>query len=573
MTAGKFHQVSRAIAFASAALLLGACGPRDHVAGNEAAAVVQSGAIKSTGQSVAMRRLTEQQYRNSIADIFGTSVGVVGHFDPIVRVGGLVAVGASKADITPSEFQKIEKMAWAIAEQVVNADHRDLLIPCAPAAENAPDDACAAKFYSRVGRLLFRRPLSPDHVQTYVEAANATAKTLSSFYQGLASGLVEMLTAPNFLYVSDVAEADPANAGKMRLDSYSKATRLSFLLWNTAPDEQLLIAAERGDLHSERGLARQADRMLASARMEEGVGAFFSDMFAFDHFESVAKDSQIYPAFTATATKDAKEQTLRTIIDLLLYQKGDYRDLFVTRKTFINGSLGLLYRIPVADPSGKWTAYEFPEGDLRAGIVSQVSFLALHSHPGSSSPTLRGRAVRELLLCQKVPDPPANINFALFNDPNAPHTTKRERLAVHNSNPVCGGCHKLVDPIGLTLEQFDGAGQYRATENGAQIDTSGTLNGVNFNGAEGLARTMRNDPALTMCLVNRLYSYGLSRASTMREKPLLQDLEKQFAAGGYQLPNLLRLLATSPVFYAVPPDSNAPAKSVAEGAPSKREKS
>ena len=169
----------------------------------------------------------------------------------------------------------------------------------------------------------------------------------------------------------------------------------------------LFRSAEKGDLDTKSGTKAQAERMLASPKLERGVRGFFSDMYGFDGFETLQKDSVIYPAFGLAAVQDAKEQTLRTLVDHVLTHDGDYRDLFTTRTTFLTGSLGMVYRVGVADPEG-WQRHEFPVGDPHVGIQSHPAFVALYSHPCRSSATIRGKAIREMLLCQKVPDPPAN---------------------------------------------------------------------------------------------------------------------------------------------------------------------
>src|SRR5262249_38157511 len=147
-----------------------------------------------------------------------------------------------------------------------------------------------------------------------------------------------------------------------------------------------------------------------------------------------------------------------TIVDHLLTRKGDYRDLFTTRRAFISPNLALLYQLPAAS---EWQAVEFPEGSPRVGLLTQISFLASHAHAGRSSATRRGKALRELLLCQPVPTPPANVDFSILEDPKSHYPTARARVDAHLQNPVCAGCHKITDPIGLALENFDGAGQYR----------------------------------------------------------------------------------------------------------------
>jgi hypothetical protein len=287
------------------------------------------------------------------------------------------------------------------------------------------------------------------------------------------------------------------------------------------------------------------DRMLASPRLEDGVRAFFDDLFAFDDFDTLSKDPTVYPFFTGVTVGDAREQTLRTVVDHLITKKGDYRDLYTTRSTFISPSLAALYNMPA--PPG-WTPYEFSPDSPRAGMLTQISFLAVHAHPGRSSPTRRGKALRELLLCQNVPPPPPNVDFSALENPDAHYRTQRERVQVHLKNPTCAGCHKIMDPMGLALENFDGAGRFRATENGAKIDTSGNLDGKKFDDVIGLTQTLHDAPALTSCLVQRLYSYGSGGSTSADDRPLLQYLNTRFAKQGYRIPDLLRTIALSDAF-------------------------
>jgi hypothetical protein len=175
----------------------------------------------------------------------------------------------------------------------------------------------------------------------------------------------------------------------------------------------------------------------------------------------------------------------------------------------------------------------------------------LHSHPGKSSPTLRGKAIRELLLCQRVPDPPGSVNFDLFNDPNSASKTARDRLVRHSTDPSCSGCHKLMDPIGLALENFDGAGQQRGYENGELIDTSGEINGIRFTDSSGLGSALRDDPAVPACLVRRAYTYAAGRPIQRSERKLLNHFEDEFAAEDFRLRELISDIATSDALYAV----------------------
>ena len=526
------------VAVVGAILALSACGSREP---------------KPVGGPAVMRRLTEDQYRQVIADIFGSDIVIGGRFDPINRHDGLLAVGAGATVINGSAFDRYDALARSIAGQVFDRAHRDVLLPCRVVDSAQPNDACAKNFFTQTGRLLYRRPLTEKELSTQVKLANLTTHELGDFYAGMTASLSAMLVAPDFLFITDTTEPDPAHPNTLRLTAFAKAARLSFLLWNTTPDDALLTAAEHGVLDTKRGLQREVDRMLASSRLATGVRAFFSDMIGFDAFQTLQKDSVIYPAFELSTANDAEEQTLRTITDLLVTHRGDYRDLFVTRKTFMTGSLGLVYRVPVAAPDS-WVPYEFPAGDEHVGIQSHISFVALHSHPGRSSATLRGKAVREILLCQKVPDPPSGVDFTLVSDSSNPiYKTARQRLGAHATNPTCAGCHKLMDPIGLAMENFDGAGQWRTEENGQPIDARGEFDGIKYADAAGLGKALHDSAAATSCLVNRLHDYAIGRTPSKGEKPWLAYLEKSFAEEGYRLPELLRQIAISDSFYAVQP--------------------
>jgi len=515
----------------------------------------------SAGGPATIRRLTHEQYATIIADLFGADIKLGGRFDPDIREDGLIAVGTSHVSVTPSSLEQYDGMARGIAAQVVDERHRAELVGCQPKDPKAADPDCAGKFLAEVGRQLYRRPLTAAELKGQLDVASAATGSLGDFYAGLETSLATMLEAPQFLFRKEATEPDPDHPGDRRLTAHAKASRLSFFLWNTAPDETLLAAAERGDLDSDKGLARQVDRLLASPRLEAGMRAFFADMMGFDAMGGLAKDPQIYPKFTPAVVADAQEQTLRTIIDHLLTAKGDYRDLFTTRKTFLTPLLASIYRVPIDQPKG-WSAHEFPQNDDRAGIVAQVSFLALHSHPGRSSSTLRGKAVREILLCEPVPSPPANVNFSIVQDTKNPQfRTARERLTAHRSEPTCAGCHKIIDPIGLSLENFDGMGEYRLKENGAPIDASGELGPAQFQGAAGLGRTLHDDPAATACLVNRIYSFGVGRKPGKGDSEWLAYLQKRFAEDGYRMPDLLRRIALSDAFYkvAAPAPAGGPA--------------
>ena len=296
--------------------------------------------------------------------------------------------------------------------------------------------------------------------------------------------------------------------------------------------------------------------MLMSARLEDGMRAFFDDMMEFDDFQSLAKDPIVYPTVTGATLADAREQTLRTVIDHVLVRERDYRDLFTTRDTFMSMNLAAIYGVPT---NNGWVPYEFPEDGKRAGLLTQVSFLAAHSHSVRSSPTLRGKALRELFLCQIVPPPPPDVDFSLLEDAGDV-ATARERIDIHVTNPSCAGCHLITDPIGLALENFDGAGSYREKENNVVIDTTGVLDGAEYDDPNGLTNALRDHPKLPTCLVNRAFAYGTGGPVEMRsDREVLEYFEAQFVEQGYKVKDLLREIATSNVFKQVRPGNRSEA--------------
>jgi len=510
-----------------------------------------TGEPEGSASPMRVRLMTGKQYSATLAYIFGDDVSdaVPAPLPPLARTGGLLASGAASIGVTSDQIQQIQQAAAAVAARVVDEEHRDFLIPCKPADEKAADAPCAKMFLQQTGRLWYRRPVDDARLAKLVKHAGEAADELKDFYAGLAVALEGMLVSPDALFIMDVAEPDPDHPGHRRLDAYSLAARLSFFLWNAAPDDALLKAAESGELLTRKGRERAVDAMLASARVEDGVRAFFDDMMGFNDFDSLAKDPKAYPTVTGATLADAREQTLRTVIDHLITKREDYRDLFTTRATFMSMNLAAIYGVPTVNG---WVPYEFPEDSPRAGLLTQVSFLSAHAHPARSSVTRRGKALRELFLCQVVPSPPPNVDFSKLDDPDPSLKTARERLKVHATNASCAGCHKIMDPMGFALEHFDGAGQFRDTENGAVLDTSGSLDGNAFKDINGLNQALHDHPSLPSCLVNRVYSYGTGGPlSVSGDKAILAHFTERFAKAGYKLPDLLRDIALSNAFSEV----------------------
>ncbi|HYV07747.1 MAG TPA: DUF1592 domain-containing protein [Blastocatellia bacterium] len=497
---------------------------------------------------VAVRRLTESQYRHTIADVFGSQIKMNARFEPEKREEGLLAIGSAELSLTSSGFEQYFALAGSISDQVLGDKQRAAAVACKPADPTQPDDACARQFIETYGERLFRRPLKEAETVARLKTASIGAKQSGDFYAGLKLALTSLLVAPEFLFRVETAEPDPSNPRQYRLDAYTKAARVSFLLWDSAPDHELLGAARSGAIHSEAGLNQQLMRLTSSPRFEDGVRAFFTDMLQLDGFENLVKDPAIYPKFNQSISDSAKEQTLRTTIDLLVAKNADYRDLFTSNATFINRPLASVYRVPFAS-SSEWAPFTFPQSSERAGILTQIAFLALFSHPGTSSPTKRGIKLYEIFMCEATPEPPPDVDFSKVRD--STKGTVRGRLLDHMNNIGCAGCHRRTDPPGLALEHFDGLGQLRTTENDAPIDVSVEIRKMKLEGAQGLGKFLHDDPRVPACLVRNIYAYGVGRKIDEQDEKFLDNQSKGFASVGYRLPRVMVQIASSPEFFRV----------------------
>jgi hypothetical protein len=516
-----------------------------------------------------MPRLTTAQYRNAIFDLFGDGILVPTALEPDISTAGFLVVGAGVNTVSPRGVEQYEAAAYEVAEQVVETPAlRRRVVGCEPA--DTVDDDCARAALAPLARRAWRRAATEDELERLVGLAAVASETLESFDAGLSFAIAAILQSPNFIYRIELGEPDPDASGgegdALRYSSLEMASRLAFFLWNGLPDEQLLAAAERGELTEERGLERQVRRMLASERAREGLRAFVSEWLELDRLLSLSKDPGVFVHMSSEVGPAAREETLRGFEYLAFDLDGDLRDIFTTRRTFLNRKLAAIYGVPAPSLEG-FAMTELPADGPRRGLLGQLSVLALNSHPTSSSATLRGVFVRETLLCQSVPTPPAGVDTSI-PEPSPELPTLRERIAVHLEDDSCSACHAFVDYIGLGLENFDGLGRFRLRESDVLIDASGELDGVLFDDAVELAEAIANHPQLPGCVVRNAYRYATHQIESDGDRPQLRELTEHFTASGYRLQELLAAIAMSEGFRrpAAPDLSEPDATGGSEGA-------
>jgi len=487
------------------------------------------------------RRLTIAQYHNLVRDTFGDEVVLPSKLEPDAQGAGLIAIGAGTTSISSRGVEQYEEAARQIGVQVTEPGPlRERLVDCGPGTE------CTETVVARVGRRLWRRPLRDEELARVVAIASAGEEATGDFHGGLGYAIAALLQSPKFLFRIEVGEPDPEHPGEHRFTSSEMASRLAFLFWNTGPDEALLDLAQADALVSDEGLGAAVDGLLESDRLDEGVRTFFADMLGLAALDELTKDPTVFVRFSNEVGPSAREETLRAVTHHLLEEDGDYRDLMTTRTTFLDRRLAAIYGVPAPERDG-FGMHQWDADATRHGLLGHVSILAGNSHATASSATLRGRFVRESLLCAEIPSPPVDVNTAL-PEVSGTARTLRERVAEHLENPSCAGCHAALDPVGLGLENFDGLGSYREEDNGAVIDATGELDGTDFADAKELGQVLRDHADLPGCLVTTLYRYATGRVEESGEHELIEALTERFALQGHRLVPLMKDIATSDGF-------------------------
>lgn len=516
----------------------------------------------------ALPRLTEAQYRNVLADLFGPSLPAL-LVEPDTNPYLFESIGAASTTLSELGTQHYEENADAITHAIFNdPSRRAVVVGC---SVGAPGDACTRAFITRVGRTLFRRPLSTIEVDRWV--AKTVELAQPDAWEGLRLALAGMLQAPSFLYRVELGEPDPERPDELRLTGFEMASRMSFLLWNTGPDAALLDAAEAGELDTEEGLEAQAERLLSSPRAKAAMQGFFAQYLDLGKLGSTQRNPANYPLFSESTSAAMRLEVEKIVDDLVFGQRGDMRALFSTQRTFVNPEIAAIYGISPdfsqADADG-FVAVQLDPNGPRAGILTFSAFLTMNAHETQTSPTTRGKYIRERVLCQEVTPPPADVDTEITPPDNGELQTLRESLEEHRENPQCAGCHAFIDPPGFLFEHFDSIGAYRTEQpalgqyaaDGGQlfpIDSSGDLDGEPLADADDLARVLADDERVGKCMVKQLFRHSLGRIDEDGEAPALDELDGHFAASGYDFQQMLVTLITHESFRRVAlPDTEGP---------------
>ena len=521
---------------------LGGSGSSGNPRGAQEAFVCQSPGTVSVGSSP-VRRLTNVEYDNTFRDLFGGDIPALPE-----QPSDAVLTGSFENDalsLGPSDVRiaRYEAAAFSLGEHAVScAAARARLLPC-----GAGDAECSRDFVESFGRRAFRRPLSDEELNRWTGFFEEQEASID-FDAAVQLTVAAMLQTPQFLYRLE-NDGTPSGADPWELSAYELANRLSYFLWESMPDDELLAAAESGELDSDAGLEAQARRMLADERSRDAVRNFHRQWLYVDRVMGEDKVPEMFPMWSEQARDSAREETLR-FVEHQYFNGGTVGDLFTSNVAFVDPIMAEIYGVPA--PAAAWEQVELDPTE-RGGLLSRIAFLAGNAHDANGSPPLRGVYVMERVLCEPRPSPPANADVSVPEaDPNQGPMTNRELFEQRVAPSSCQGCHVRIDGFGFGFENYDAAGLFREQDNGLAVDASGYAYGIGndapYVGAVELQQLLGESDVVRDCVAKQWLTYSVGRPLETSDACQLEGIQEEFQNDGGDLFELLTTIVTRPEF-------------------------
>ena len=403
---------------------------------------------------------------------------------------------------------------------------------------------CERKILAQFARRAFRRAVKPEDVQPYENLVAAQRQTGASFNEAIGAGLQAILVSPDFLFRIENNEATKPQVNEVQpVSPFSLASRLSYFLWSSMPDDELLRLAERGNLRKPGILSAQVHRMLKDPRAHALVENFAGQWLELRRLESVAPDREKFPEFDDYLRMSMRQET-ELFFENMIRNDLSILDLIDAKYTFLNEKLASIYQIPgVRGP-------EFRKVDLtgtpRGGVLTQASVLTVSSYATRTSPVLRGKWILENFLNEPIPPPPPDVP-TLDESKIGATASMRQQMDEHRTKPVCASCHSKMDPVGFGFENFNAIGEWRTEDGKFPIDASGTLpNGQSFHGPADLKTLLAKDHAVfAECITNKLLTYALGRGLERYDRRTVKQIATGIAAQDYRFSNLVTQIVNS----------------------------
>ena len=490
-----------------------------------------------------LRRLTRGEYDNAVRDLLGDTRHPGRGFP-----GEELTLGFHNNAESRSVSDVLVEGYLTAAEQLSTDAVANLpsLLPCDPA--KAGEVACLDTFLDSFGKRAFRRPLTASEKTNLRAAFNV--RRPEGFKEGIAAVIELALLSPQFLYRYEQG-VPVGGAEYARLTSFEVASRLSFLLWGTMPDQELLAAAEANHLGTRQEIAAQAMRLVNDrSHTAPMVTEFAGQWLGLEELATIDKEVMAFPTWKPDLRAPLRTETDRFIESVLWEGDGKLSTLLTAPYTFLNGPLASYYG--VSGVTGDAFQRVMLDPAQRGGLLTQAGLLSVlgNNDVGLTSLVYRGRFVREQLLCQPMPEPPPDAQDN--NPPFTATTTAREWSVARRAKATCGACHEQIDPIGLGLENFDAVGLYRTVDKGKPVDAAGELTGTDvdgpFTGAPALARKLSSSQTVRDCLVTQWFRYAYGRDVTPRDACTVATLNRVFTASGGNVRELLLALTQTDAF-------------------------
>jgi len=430
------------------------------------------------------------------------------------------------------------------ATRASDTPSRRKIFICRPAAGASAreETACARTILTTLARRAYRRPVTAADVDVLAEFYTAGRKD-GSFDDGIEQGLRRLLADPEVVFRREVGPASVRAGGSYRIGDLALASRLSFFIWSSIPDDELLTLAEQGRLREPATLEKQVRRMVADPKSAALIENFAGQWLNLRALSTVAPNPSVYPDFDDNL-RGAFRHEVELLFDAIVHEDRSVLDLLNADYTFVDERLAKHYGIPGVYGSRFRRVTLGPELDMRRGLLGKGAWMLATSQATRTSPVTRGKVFLETFLGVSPPQPaavPPLKASAQDNAGNVKEPTMRERMEQHHANPTCSACHSLFEPIGLALENFDGIGAWRTQDEGQAIDASGTLaDGTKIDGPKSLRDVlMRNSEQFSRVVAEKLLTYALGRGVENEDKPLVRALARGAAAGDYRFSALV----------------------------------
>lgn len=498
---------------------------------------VPSGPARDPGHLTA-HRLNRSEYNNTVRDLLGTERRPADDFPADDVSYGFDNIAATLS-ISPVQAELYRRAAAELAAEVMSAAPARVMV-CQP--DPADPLPCVREIAARFGERAWRRPLTDDDVAQAVAIFQVALDAGGGVEEGIELLVEYFLSSPRFLFRFEI-DPDPSSREVRPLDDHELASRLSYFLWSSMPDDELRAAADAGLLTTGDELARQVDRMLADPRAEALVDNFAGQWLYLRGLAEHEPDATSFPGFDGELRAAMIEETRAFFREFLT---GDHplAEMLSADFTFVDARLAAHYGVTV---SGEGSQRVSLVGTPRRGLLGQAGILTVTSYPNRTSPVKRGKWVLEELMCQPPPPPPPGVEG--LDEGDATGGSIREQMEAHRNDPVCASCHKAMDPIGFALEHFDAVGAWRDTDGDYAIDATGELpDGTAFDGAAELAALLAGDPRFTRCLSEKMLVYALGRGLESFDGATVDDIHAQLLARGGRLRDLIALVVESDPF-------------------------